>query len=197
LAKLTTRFLDQAGSPLDLLRSVRPDNLGTLIHSGLHNLPLLRYMLHQGTQSMAERIRTLRIYSPGADEADWKLVDAGIRVQVIKKAKGGGSDLHFDTEIVTNAAGTISALLGASPGASISAYLMFGVIRRCLPHLLESPCGRQRMEAMMPGFEIDLTREENAAFYLREAELAAGPLGLNSSARDASDKPAIATANQS
>jgi malate dehydrogenase (quinone) len=178
-AKVTTRFLDRAGSVFDLVRSIQPDNIGTLVHSGVHNLGLVKYMLCQGIQGMASRMATLRLFYPEAKADDWKLVDAGIRVQVIKKVNGRGSMIHFDTEIVSNRERTISALLGASPGASISADLMFGVIRRCLPHLLESGEARARMEEMLPGHELDLAKPENSGFYRRIAAETTRALGLS------------------
>lgn len=177
-AKVTTRFLDQAGSVFDLFRSIRPDNIGTLVHSGIHNLPLVKYMLGQGTQGMAARMETLRLFYPEASSDDWALVDAGIRVQVIKKVNGRGSSIHYDTEILSNRERTISALLGASPGASISADLMYGVIRRCLPHLLESSEARARMEEMLPGHDLDLAKPEHAGFYRQIAAETARTLGL-------------------
>ena len=194
-AKVTTRFLNHAGNACDLLHSIRPDNVGTLIHSGLHNIPLVKYMLRQGMQGMHSRMDTLKIFYPEANPADWSLVNAGIRVQVIKKVNGRGSSIHFDTEILTNRKRTISALLGASPGASISADLMFGVIRRCFPQLLETGEGKARMEEMLPGHELDLAAHENAGFYqtcaaatARTLRLAGTPAGAP---RSAPKEPAL------
>jgi malate dehydrogenase (quinone) len=191
-AQITTSFLRHAGDPLDVLRMIRADNFPTLLHSGLHNLPLLRYMLRQGTQSMSERIRTLQHFYPGAEAEDWRLVNAGIRVQVIKRQRRWGSALHFGTEIVTNRRHTLAALLGASPGASISAHLMLGVIRDCLPGLLESPEGRERMQAIMPGYDRDLARREHAAFFRKSADDVSRSLGLSVTASRQTLKPAIA-----
>jgi malate dehydrogenase (quinone) len=41
---------------------------------------------------------------------------AGQRVQVIKKDKNEGGILEFGTEVITTADGSLSVLLGASPG---------------------------------------------------------------------------------
>jgi len=176
--KLTTRFLDEAGSMFDLVRSIRRDNLGTLVHSGFHNLPLVKYMLRQGTQGIAARLAILRQFYPEAKADDWRLVDAGIRVQVIKKVNGRGSSIHFETEILTNHERTISALLGASPGASISADLMFGVVRRCFPQVLQTGAAKACMDEMLPGYEVDLANPENLNFYHRVASKTSGTLGL-------------------
>ena len=52
---------------------------------------------------------------PSAEPSNWYLENAGQRVQIIKKTKDGGS-LQFGTEIVNSGDGSLSALLGASPG---------------------------------------------------------------------------------
>ncbi len=49
---------------------------------------------------------------------DWELEVAGQRVQIIKKDPKRGGTLQFGTEVVSAADGSLSALLGASPGAS-------------------------------------------------------------------------------
>ena len=99
---------------MDLPLSVKPDNLATLIKIGIHNLDLVKYLVQQGTQSMADRMKVLHVFYPAADVKDWKLIDAGIRVQAIKKTDGEAGIVHYGTEVITNADHTISALLGAS-----------------------------------------------------------------------------------
>ena len=69
---------------------------------------------------------------PSADPSDWYLENAGQRVQIIKKTKDGGS-LKFGTEIVNSEDGSLSALLGASPGASTAVTIMIEVLKKsCL-----------------------------------------------------------------
>ena len=58
-----------------------------------------------------------------------------------------------------------SALLGASPGASVSVNIVLAVVKLCFPELLASEEGKARMEAMIPGHDEDLNRPENAARY--------------------------------
>jgi malate dehydrogenase (quinone) len=164
-AAWTTKFLHGKGSVLDLPLSIRPDNLFTLTNVGLHNLGLVRYLLQQGTQSMEDRLKVLRRFYPGARAEDWRLIDAGIRVQAIKETDGKAGIVHYGTEVITNAERSISALLGASPGASVSVSIVLDVVKLCFPHLLESPEGRARMKAMIPTWDEDLKRPENAARY--------------------------------
>jgi malate dehydrogenase (quinone) len=161
-AAFTTKFLHKKGSWMDLPASVRPDNLATLIKIGIHNVPLVRYLIQQGTQSMADRMEVLRIFYPAAKPEDWKLIDAGIRVQAIKKTDGEAGIVHYGTEVVTNPARTISALLGASPGASVSVNIVLEVVKLCFPDLLKSPAGHARMKEMIPTYDEDLKLPHNA-----------------------------------
>jgi malate dehydrogenase (quinone) len=155
-AAWTTKFLHKKGSVTDLPFSIRPDNLFTLVNVGLHNLELVRYLVQQGTQSMSDRMRVLQVFYPAARAEDWKLVDAGIRVQAIKETDGQAGIVHYGTEVITNADRSISALLGASPGASVSVNIVLDVIKLCFSHLLDRPEGRARMKEMIPTYDEDL-----------------------------------------
>ncbi|MEM1013801.1 MAG: malate:quinone oxidoreductase, partial [Planctomycetota bacterium] len=155
-AAWTTKFLHKTGRLFDLPGSVRLDNIASLVRVGLHNLPLVRYLIQQGLQSMNTRLVELRNFYPDAKADDWKLIDAGIRVQAIKKTDGDAGIVHFGTEVITDEANTISALLGASPGASVSANIMLDVIKRCFADELATPDGHERMKAMIPTFDDDL-----------------------------------------
>ena len=155
-AAWTTKFLHVEGKWSDLPGSIRTDNIASLIKVGLHNIPLVRYLIQQGTQSMATRMKELKAFFPDAQTADWKLIDAGIRVQAIKKEDGDAGIVHFGTEVLTAEDGSISALLGASPGASVSTNIILEVIKRCFADLLGSEQGHQRMKAMVPSYDQDL-----------------------------------------
>jgi len=167
-AAWTTKFLHIEGKLTDLPGSIRPDNIGSLIKVGLHNIPLVRYLIQQGTQSMSTRMKELKNFFPDANEKDWKLIDAGIRVQAIKKEDGDAGIVHFGTEVLTSADRSISALLGASPGASVSSNIILDVIKRCFGETLQSEEGHQRMKAMIPSFDEDLSEPSMAT---RQCEL--------------------------
>ena len=81
------------------------------------------------TKSRKQKIEGLREFVPNANAADWTLYEAGQRAQVIKPAKGGGT-LQFGTEVIASEDGTISGLLGASPGASVAVSVMLDVIEK-------------------------------------------------------------------
>jgi malate dehydrogenase (quinone) len=138
-ASWTTKFLHKKGSYADLPVSMRPDNLPTLVNVGARNLDLVKYLVQQGTQSMKDRMDVLHVFYPAAKAEDWKLIDGGIRVQAIKETDGKAGIVHYGTEVLTNAERSISALLGASPGASVSVNIVLKVIKTCLPDLLATP----------------------------------------------------------
>lgn len=173
-AAWTTKFLHERGSWFDLPGSIRADNIASLIKVGLHNIPLVRYLIQQGTQSMETRMGELRSFFPAARTEDWRLIDAGIRVQAIKKEDGDAGIVHFGTEVLTAADGSLSALLGASPGASVSTHIALEALQRCFPEKLASPAGKERMRAMIPTFGESLTEpelaERQAAENLRSRE---------------------------
>ena len=177
-AAWTTKFLHRHGSAWDLPGSVKPHNLGTLLKIGASNLPLVRYLVQQGTQSMKDRMEVMHIFYPAAKAADWKLIDAGIRVQAIKESDGKAGIVHYGTEVISNPEKTISALLGASPGASVSVNIVFEVIKNCFPHLLSTPEGKARMKAMIPTYDVDIKKPEHAAFFEEHHARAFRTLGL-------------------
>ena len=179
-AAWTTKFLHKKGSITDLPFSVRPDNLATLLNIGIRNLDLVRYLVQQGTQSTADRMEVLRIFYPAAQAKDWKLIDAGIRVQAIKKTDGQAGIVHYGTEVITNTNHSISALLGASPGASVSVNIVLEVIKKCFPQLLASSEGRVRMKAMIPTYDEDIKLSKNAARFREVSQRADEILGLRS-----------------
>ena len=174
----TTKFLHKTGRWTDLPFSIRPGNLFTLINVGIRNLDLVRYLIQQGLQSMANRLATLHVFYPGAKAADWRLIDAGIRVQAIKKTDGKSGIVHYGTEVITNKERTISALLGASPGASVCVNIVLEVIQTCLPHLLNSEQGKARIKEVVPTFGRNAIQPENASWFKEVSKKASENLQL-------------------
>ena len=177
-ASWTTKFLHGKGSFLDLPGTVKPHNLATLLKVGVSNLPLVKYLVQQGTQSMQDRIDVLHVFYPGAKAEDWKLIDAGIRVQAIKKEDGEAGIVHYGTEVITSDDCSISALLGASPGASVSVHIVLEVIKKCLPEMLETEEGKKKILEMVPNFKEDLKETSKAERYRDLAKSAISRLGL-------------------
>lgn len=165
-AAWTGKFLHNGGSHWDLPRSVRPGNLLPLMRVGIHNLDLVRYLVSQGLQSKESRMKELRNFYPDARDEDWKVIDAGIRVQAIKQEPGEKPGIvHYGTEVLTSSNRTMSALLGASPGASVSTQVMLDCVKACFPELLESEEGKSRMSEMIPNWNEDLKSPEARERY--------------------------------
>lgn len=177
-AAWTTKFLHQGGSWTDLPTSLKLDNLGPLVKVGLSNLPLVKYLVQQGTQSMESRIKLLRTYYPEAKFKDWRLVDAGIRVQAIKKEDGEAGIVHYGTEVVTDADKSIAALLGASPGASVSVSIITEVIEECFSQLLEAEPGKSTLQEMIPTYGVNLLPNSAAEQYVHLSDAAVASLQL-------------------
>lgn len=186
-AAWTTKFLHRGGSWTDLFGSLKLSNIGTMIKVGLTEIPLVKYLIQQGTQSMDSRIKLLRTYYPAAKFKDWNLVDAGIRVQAIKKEDGQAGIVHYGTEVVSNSEKTIAALLGASPGASTSVSIMMEVIETCMPHLLIEEPGKSTLEKLIPTYGVDLLPDSASEQYLRLSQEAEQALGLGAAAFSAAD----------
>lgn len=177
-ASWTTKFIHRAGSWTDLPGSFRPHNVATLLKIGAKNLDLIRYLVQQGTQSMDDRMEVLHVFYPAAKKEDWKLIDAGIRVQAIKKTDGEAGIVHYGTEVITDQDRTISALLGASPGASVCVHIVLEVVQKCFPQLLATPEGHARMKAMIPSYDYDLRDPALAARYADASRAVEQKLGL-------------------
>ncbi|TCL31524.1 malate dehydrogenase (quinone) [Azotobacter chroococcum] len=150
-ATFSTKFLKN-GSLLDMPRSLSSDNFMPIMHAGLDNLPLSTYLIGQLMLSQEERIEELREYFPEAKSEDWKLLDAGQRVQVIKKDAEKGGVLQFGTEVVAAADGSIAALLGASPGASTAAPIMLTVLEKTFKDKIKTAEWQARLKEIIPSY---------------------------------------------
>ena len=156
-AGFSTKFLKR-GSFLDLPLSLKPDNLWPMVKTGIDNVPLTKYLIGQVLQSPAQRLAALRDFLPGVKAEDWKLEIAGQRVQVIKKDAKKGGVLQFGTEVICAGDGTISALLGASPGASTSVPIMLGLLGRCFPEKFQG-AWKEKLHAMIPSHGLSLASD--------------------------------------
>jgi len=150
-AGFSTRFL-KTGKYSDLPKSLKPSNIYPMLAAGYKNIPLTKYLIEQVRQSPEDRMNALREYVPSAKNKDWKLERAGQRVQVIKKDEKEGGILEFGTEVITTADGSLSVLLGASPGASTAVSIMIDVIGRCFKDQFNSPEWQEKFKQMIPSF---------------------------------------------
>jgi malate dehydrogenase (quinone) len=143
-AGFSPKFL-KAGSMFDLPRSVRGNNLGSMLGVGRDNIPLTKYLITELLKSPAARHRTLLEFVPTAEQHDWEMITAGQRVQVIKRDPVTGRGLlQFGTELIVGADGSIAGLLGASPGASTATAAMLGLLERAFPDRIDGWAPRLR-----------------------------------------------------
>ena len=101
---------------------------------------------------------------PSANPSDWYLKNAGQRVQIIKKTKGGGS-LKFGTEIVNSSDGSLSALLGASPGASTAVSIMVKVLEKSVLFLNDNHNLQKKINDLI---HPELLVSENYSTFIKE-----------------------------
>ena len=119
-------------------------------------MDLTRYLISEVRQSHKERVATLRDYFPACKDSDWTLARAGQRVQIIKKDSEGRGKLEFGTELVAAADGSLAALLGASPGASVAAQAMIEVLERCFAEQMQTGGWKDRLKEMVPSYGENL-----------------------------------------
>jgi len=150
-ATFSTKFLKN-GSLFDLLSTTTPHNIVPMTDVGMDNFDLVKYLIGQVMLSDEDRFKALQEYYPDAKKEDWKLIQAGQRVQIIKKDADKGGVLKLGTEIVTDQQKTVAALLGASPGASTAAPISLSVMQKLFPEEFKSPEWQAKIHKMIPGY---------------------------------------------
>ncbi|AMO49831.1 Malate dehydrogenase [Enterobacter sp. FY-07] len=150
-ATFSTKFLKN-GSFFDLLSTTTTSNFMPMTHVGLDNFDLVKYLVSQVMLSDDDRFEALKEYYPNARKEDWKLIQAGQRVQIIKKDEDKGGVLKLGTEVVVDQQKTISALLGASPGASTAAPITLNVIKKMFPEQFASPQWQSKIHEIVPSY---------------------------------------------
>ncbi|OBH03487.1 MULTISPECIES: malate dehydrogenase (quinone) [unclassified Mycobacterium] len=141
----------------DLPRSIKPDNVLSMLGVGATQLALVNYLIGQLRLSEPDRVRALREFAPSASDSDWEPTVAGQRVQVIRRDRRKGGVLDFNTTVLSAADGSIAGLLGGSPGASTAVPAMLDVLRRCFADRYDS--WLPALKEMVPSLGVQLSRE--------------------------------------
>jgi len=150
-ATFSTKFLKE-GSYFDLLTSTTTSNVWPMMKVGLDEYPLVEYLAGQLMLSDDDRLAALREYFPHARKGEWRLWQAGQRVQIIKRDADKGGVLKLGTEIVNAQDGSIAALLGASPGASTAAPIMLQVLEKVFARNVATPEWQAKIRAIVPSY---------------------------------------------
>lgn len=150
-ATFSTKFLKN-GSLFDLLSTTTTSNFLPMTHVGMDNFDLVKYLIGQVMLNDDDRFAALKEYYPDAKKEDWKLIQAGQRVQIIKKDEAKGGVLKLGTEIVTDQQKTVAALLGASPGASTAAPIALSVMEKLFPEQFKTPEWQSKIRKVVPSF---------------------------------------------
>ncbi|MFC0674071.1 malate:quinone oxidoreductase [Brachybacterium hainanense] len=169
----TPKFL-KTGSYTDLFASIRPGNIAQMMAVAPPNLGLMKYLVTEVAASREQRMEALREYMPSARDEDWELITAGQRVQVIAPDRKKVGVLQFGTQLISAGDGSISGMLGASPGASTATPIMLQLLEKVFPERFSS--WRPRITGMVPSFGTTLS--EDAAAARLSLERTATALGL-------------------
>lgn len=182
-ATFSTKFLKN-GSLWDLLSSTTTSNFMPMVNVGLDNFDLVKYLVSQVMLSDDDRFAALQEYYPQAKKEDWRLWQAGQRVQIIKSDAEKGGVLRLGTEVVSDKEGTIAALLGASPGASTAAPIMLHLMEKVFKDKVASPEWQAKLKTIIPSYGTRLNG--NVAATEQELQYTSEVLGLKY------DKPQVA-----
>ncbi len=174
-ATFSTRFLKN-GSLWDLLGSTNSANFLPMVNVGLSNFGLVKYLVGQVLQNDDDRFDALCEYYPLAKKEDWRLWQAGQRVQIIKRNGKQRGVLRLGTEVVSDKEGTIAALLGASPGASTAAPIMLELMEKVFPEKVASPEWQATLKRIIPFLGVQLDGNTDAAN--EESQYTSRVLGL-------------------
>ncbi|GAB0108366.1 malate dehydrogenase (quinone) [Nocardia sp. JMUB6875] len=170
----TPKFLKD-GKMTDLIKSVKPNNLFSMLGVGVTEMGLVNYLVGELLKSQAGRVGAMEEFIPRADGSDWELIIAGQRVQVIRR-KGAGGVLELGTAVVAAEDGTIAGLLGASPGASTCVSAMLDVMKKCFPR--EFSTWEPKLKEMVPSLGVKLS--ENQALFREVWDWSSKALQLDS-----------------
>lgn len=154
-ATFSTKFLKN-GSYFDLLTSTTTHNVWPMTRVGIEQYPLIEYLAGQVMMSDDDRFAALQQYFPNAKKEDWRLMQAGQRVQIIKRDEEKGGVLKLGTEIVASKDGSIAGLLGASPGASTAAPIMLGVLEKVFKDKVATPEWQAKLRQIVPSYGTKL-----------------------------------------
>ncbi|MEX0604434.1 MAG: malate:quinone oxidoreductase [Marinobacter sp.] len=143
--------LEKGRSFFDYLRSIRLHDIPGLLNVALEHFPLVKYLVSETFKGEKSMLEELESFAPGLSKKfDWKPIEAGQRVQIIKDG-----DLQMGTEILVSKDKTYGTLLGASPGASVSPEVMLRCLEKLLPAIFSNEKAKQKKKEIFPEDTLD------------------------------------------
>jgi malate dehydrogenase (quinone) len=166
-AAIGPKFLKE-GSNMDLFKSLKSDNILTMLSAGAKNVPLVKYSIQQVMMDKEDRMKELRKFVPDAKDEDWDLHVAGKRVQVIKDTEEHGRGyIQFGTEVVHSEDNTVIALLGESPGASVSVSTALEVFEKSFSGYMDK--WTPKIQEIIPSYGQSLIEDSRLLQEIRES----------------------------
>lgn len=190
-ATYSNKFLKH-GSQFDLIDATNKNNVIPMATIGAENLDLVEYLVSQVAMSKQDQFNELKKYYPEAKIEDWKLNQGGQRVQIIKKVPGKEATLQFGTEIFASKDGSVTALLGASPGASTSPYIMLSLMEKAFPEQVNGKWN-PKLHEIVQSYGQDLS--SNPALLDQVRTYTSSTLGLHYTPTRKAANDATATAS--
>ncbi|MDX1818752.1 MAG: malate:quinone oxidoreductase, partial [Marinobacter sp.] len=147
--------LEKGRGFLDYLRSMRLHDIPGLLSVAIEHFPLVKYLVSETFKGEKSMFAELESFAPGMSKKfEWKPVEAGQRVQIIKDG-----DLQMGTEILVSKEKTYGTLLGASPGASVSPEVMLRCLEQMLPSVLSKENARKKLKEIFPEDNLEMLIE--------------------------------------
>ncbi|MEJ5152245.1 malate dehydrogenase (quinone) [Comamonas sp. MYb396] len=174
-ATWSSKFLKN-GSYFDLAKATTFANVIPQLQVGVNEFALVKYLAQQLSLNKEQKMDALRHYMPEAKDADWRLWEAGQRVQIIKNDPEKGGILKLGTEVVVAQDRSLTALLGASPGGSTSPAIMLTLLEKAFPEKVKSADWQAKIRKIVPSYGIKLN--ENPAMLQQEWQATEQALNL-------------------
>ena len=143
--------LERGRGFLDYLKAMRLHDIPNLLNVAMEHFPLVKYLVSETFKGEKSMFEELDDFAPGMSKKfNWKAVEAGQRVQIIKDG-----DLQMGTEIIVSSDKTYGTLLGASPGASVSPEVMLRCLEQLMPGVFSKEGAEEKKRAMFPEDNLD------------------------------------------
>lgn len=196
-ATWSSKFLKN-GSYFDIAKATTPSNIVPQLQVGMNEFALVKYLAQQLELSKEEKMDALRHYMPEAKDADWRLWQAGQRVQIIKNIPDKGGVLKLGTEVVVSEDRSVSALLGASPGGSTSPAIMLSLLEKVFADQMKTEAWQSKIREIVPSYGKKLNEHPDllAAEWAATAEtlqlaIASPSLENFAPAKPSTDQPGV------